>query len=132
MDGVHWAVALLSVAVVSEFAAIVGLAGVAASMRRVACDSVRRLREEGDRRVLMWTAMMILMMVLMIKDGNRDGYVQVYNRLYFYGVPKDILDDGDALNGFLNDCIEWKMNVLEGEGPYKYRFVKRRGDEEDA
>lgn len=86
------------------------------------------LSDESNWRIQMWTAMMILLMTIAIKDVDRDRFVQLYNRLYFYGVPKDVLDDSDKLNDFLNDCIQHKFNVVDAEQPYSYRFIRKENE----
>ena len=45
------------------------------------------------------------------------------NRLHFWGIPFDILDDPDRLNDFFDKCLDNSMRIKEGTPPYSFRFT---------
>lgn len=97
----------------------------------IAKDYSNSLRNESDWRIPMWAAMMILLMTIAIKDNDCDKFVQLYNRLYFFGVPKNVLNDAGMLNDFLNNCIEHNFSVKDGKKPFLYEFVKKENGQKD-
>ena len=80
---------------------------------------------ESNRRVTMWAAMMVLTMILAAKDHDEDQFIHLRNRLHFFGVPDEILDDSEKLKEFMNDCIENKYDVVDGSSPFSYRFIRK-------
>lgn len=84
-------------------------------------------RDSENRNLLLWTALMVSTMALSAKNRDYEQFTHLYNRLYFWGVPRRTLDDSMALDEFVNGCIEGRYNVLKGDSPYKYRFEEKEG-----
>lgn len=79
--------------------------------------------ETSRRDVLKNTAIMILTMKMCALAGEYEKMTMCYNRLFFLGVPKRALEDGDMLNEFLEQCIAGEMKVNVGKKPYQFEFV---------
>lgn len=79
--------------------------------------------ETSRRDVLKNTAIMILIMKMCALAGEYEKMTMCYNRLFFLGVPKMALEDGDMLNEFLERCIAGEMEVNVGKKPYQFEFV---------
>jgi hypothetical protein len=81
--------------------------------------------------VLMDVAHSILLMVLNLYKNNQEKYSFYFNDLYFFGVPKEVLENDEKIMEFHNNCIQNKYIVEEGESPFKYKFVLIEEDEQN-
>lgn len=84
----------------------------------------------ANNYVLMDVAHSILLMVLNLYNNNKEKYSFYFNDLYFFGVPKEVLENDEKIMEFHNDCINNKYIVEEGESPFKYKFVLIEDEQE--
>lgn len=93
------------------------------------CRSLAQEVHDADRRsVMYYICMLITYMDMADLADDRTRKVMLRHQLYFMGVPQDVIDDRGRHAGFIQDCLDDKYNILEGEPPYKWKFVKRNSD----
>lgn len=84
----------------------------------------------ANNYVLMDVAHSILLMVLNLYNNNDEKYSFYFNNLYFFGVPKEVLENDEKIMEFHNNCINNKYIVEEGTSPFKYKFVLIEDEQE--
>lgn len=70
---------------------------------------------------------MIEMILLLLNASLRDNYEEftmVYQKLYFSGIDKSILDNTEKLTDFLYKLTDDKIEIKEGEKPFAYKFIE--------
>jgi hypothetical protein len=70
---------------------------------------------------------MIEMILLLLNASLRDNYEEftmVYQKLYFSGIDKSILDNTEKLTDFLYKLTDDKIEIKEGEKPFSYKFIE--------
>lgn len=85
-------------------------------------DYVNQINEKQRSIILLQTSLCITTLLLAAQRKDYDQFDFIYNRLYFWGVKKEILDDAEQLQLFLNGCMDEKVSVNTGTAPYKYEF----------
>lgn len=82
--------------------------------------------------ILLDVAHSILFMLLNLSYNNEEKYSYYFNSLYFFGVPKESLEDMEKIMIFHENCINDQYLLVEGEKPFKYKFIlKEENDEEN-
>ena len=90
------------------------------------CNENEKLREmvqdDSLRLLKNLTIQNLLLFCLCMKENDVDKMSLAYNRLFFWGIPKKILDDGEMVNQFIADLMDEKIIVLFGEKPFICSF----------
>lgn len=73
--------------------------------------------------VLSTIGYMIDKLIVYKMTNEQEPFSYLYNKLYFFGVNKDILDDNDKLIDFMNKCFNREIIVEEGVKPFAYKFI---------
>jgi hypothetical protein len=59
---------------------------------------------------------------------EQEKYSELYNRLYFFGINKTILDDEEKMIAFLEDIKNGCYEIQIGDKPFLYKFIlKEKG-----
>jgi hypothetical protein len=82
--------------------------------------------------VLMDVAHSIVFMLLNLSHNNEEKYSYYFNSLYFFGVPKEYLENFDKISEFHNNCINHKYWLYDGEAPFKYKFVLKNENQNET
>lgn len=86
-------------------------------------DLVEENKQKSARIILKTTAIMILTMRIYALQNDDEPYSMCRNRLHFWGIPFDILDDPERLDEFFDKCLGDLMEVSDGTPPYSFRFM---------
>ena len=86
-------------------------------------DLIDESKRNSARIILKTTAIMILTMRIYGLQNEDEPYSMCRNRLHFWGVPLDILDDPERLDEFFDKCLGDLMEVSDGTPPYSFRFM---------
>ena len=54
---------------------------------------------------------------------EEEKYSDLYNHLYFIGINKEILDDVNNMNQFIEDIGNGRYLIQEGEKPFQFKFI---------
>lgn len=76
-----------------------------------------------NEHVLSTIGYMIDKLIVYKMTNEQEPFSYLYNKLYFFGVNKDILDDNDKLIDFMNKCFNREVVVEEGIKPFDYKFI---------
>ena len=86
-------------------------------------DLVEENHRCNERLILKTTAIMILTMRIYALENEEEPYSMCRNRLHFWGVPFETLDDPERLYDFFDKCLDDSMQVNDGVPPYSFRFT---------
>lgn len=95
-------------------------------------DLVDENRRCNERIILKTTAVMILTMRIYAMHNDEEPYSMCRNRLHFWGVPFETLDDPDRLTEFFDKCLGDLMRVGDGIPPYSFKFTDSATRQEDG
>ena len=66
-----------------------------------------------------------LLMTLSATKEEYQNFTQFYQKLYFLGIPKEILDNTEKLQEFMNKIADNKISVSDGKKPFVYTFHEK-------
>ena len=82
--------------------------------------------ELHDKNLIHAVIEMALLLKLNAFANDYQKFTQVYQQLYFLGVKKEILDNGDLLDDFISRLINKEFNIKLGEKPFMFDFSEKK------
>lgn len=79
---------------------------------------------QREQNIMLTTALTIESYLKVINDIGSEDKSYIYNRLYFWGVPKDILNDSEKLIEFGQKCLCQKIKIEKGKPPFAFKFIE--------
>lgn len=87
--------------------------------------------QEKDKLInVLYTINLCAYLIINLLSNNHERYSFYYQKLFFMGVPKNILNDINEINKFLDDLSNNKYIIEQGEKPYKYKYIKKENKNE--
>lgn len=84
------------------------------------CDMVR----EANTNILKHlTVQNILLYCMSILEKDDEKISLSYNRLFFWGIPEGVLNDGENIGKFMCDLVDDRILVSGGEKPFICSFT---------
>ena len=66
-----------------------------------------------------------LLMTLSATKEDYNTFTKCYQKLYSYGISKEILDDEKKLQDFMNKIVDNKIIISSGKNPFEYSFHEK-------
>lgn len=82
--------------------------------------------ELHDKNLIHAVIEMALLLKLNAFANDYQKFTEVYQQLYFLGVKKEILDNGDLLDDFISRLINKEFNIKLGEKPFMFDFTEKK------
>ena len=82
--------------------------------------------ELHDKNLIHAVIEMALLLKLNAFANDYQKFTQVYQQLYFLGVKKEILDNGDLLDDFISRLINKEFSIKLGKKPFMFDFAEKK------
>lgn len=89
-------------------------------------EKTNEIIQEKDQLVnILYTINLCSYLIINLLLNNYERYSFFYQKLFFLGVPKEILTNINEVNQFMEDLSNNKYVIEQGKKPYKYKYVKK-------
>lgn len=82
--------------------------------------------ELHDKNLIHSIIEQVLLLKLTAFANDYQKFTEIYQHLYFLGIKKEILDDGNLLEDFLSSLINNKFDIKPGEKPFMFDFSEKK------
>lgn len=84
------------------------------------------LQDAHDMNLIHAVSEMALLLKLNAFANDYQKFTEVYQQLYFLGVKKEILDNGDLLDDFISRLVNKEFDIKLGEKPFMFDFTEKK------
>lgn len=89
-------------------------------------EKTNEIIQEKDQLInTLYTISLCSYLIINLLSNNYERYSFFYQKLFFMGVPKNILNDINEINQFIEDLSNNEYIIKTGIKPYKYKYVKK-------